>query len=261
MNIVYVSHGGGPLPLLGDPDHAELIQSLQALAGSLPKPAAILLISAHWEATVATVTSGKNPGLIYDYAGFPEAAYRVQYSCQGSPLLAQRIQAAILSAGLQAKTDEQRGFDHGMFVPLKIMYPKGDIPCVQLSLLDSLDGEQHLALGRALQHIEWKDLLVIGSGASFHNINAFFAGDANLNTNNRQFMASLRDTLCNGSLSETERWQKLARWKTLPYADYCHPREEHLLPLHVCYGLAGRACDKYDEITISNCKSALFKWT
>ena len=90
MNIIYLSHGGGPLPLLGDPGHKHLVESLRETANKIPKPAAILLISAHWEATVATITGQDKPELIYDYSGFPEQAYRIEYPCEGSPELAKR---------------------------------------------------------------------------------------------------------------------------------------------------------------------------
>lgn len=248
------------MPLLGDPGHRQLVTSLQDLAGRIPRPSAILLISAHWEAPVATITNGELPELIYDYSGFPEAAYHIQYPCPGSPELADQLYDALRSANIQVNLNDYRGYDHGMFVPLKIMYPGADIPCIQLSLLDSLDSEQHLSLGQALQSVEWENLLVIGSGASFHNLNAFFSHDPKLNEKNQQFMEWLRDTLSSELLSDAERRQQLAQWKNAPFAEYCHPREEHLLPLHVCYGMAGTTYRDYVEVTISGCKSAMFVW-
>ena len=260
MNIIYLSHGGGPLPLLEDPDHQPLVTSLQALAGHLPRPSAIVLISAHWEAQMPSITCGKHPELIYDYSGFPQAAYQIEYPCSGSPALAEKLQCALIQGGFEVNAEAHRGFDHGMYVPLKIMYPAADIPCVQLSLLESLNAEQHLSLGKALRNLEWANLLVIGSGASFHNISAFFAGDPQLNHKNGAFMEFLLDTLGSSAITESERWQRLAHWKQAPYAEYCHPREEHLLPLHVCYGLAGKAYEACAEVTVSGCKSAIFHW-
>src|SRR5690606_16844712 len=111
----------------------------------------IIVISAHWEEPVATVTSGKMPRLMYDYGGFPEESYHINYPCPGEPQLASLIQAKLEHHGIACQLDAQRGFDHGMFVPLKIMYPEADIPCVQLSLLNSLDADQHLNIGSALQ--------------------------------------------------------------------------------------------------------------
>lgn len=179
-NILFISHGGGPMPLLGDPGHREMVERLQEITGKLPRPSAILLISAHWEATVPTITSGAHPELIYDYYGFPPASYEIQYPSPGEPVLAEKVKQALEMAGLPAKLNDQRGYDHGMFVPLKIMYPEADIPVVQLSLVHTLDAATHLAVGQALQALDYDKLLVIGSGFSFHNMRAFFAPDLSL---------------------------------------------------------------------------------
>jgi len=261
-DILFLSHGGGPMPLLGDQGHLEMVASLKTFAARLRKPSAILLISAHWEARVPTITSGANPGLIYDYYGFPPESYRIQYPCPGDPELAQQVFRVLNDAGISAQLDEQRGFDHGMFVPLKLMYPDAGIPCVQLSLMSNLDAEAHLAVGRALQGLDRENLLVIGSGFSFHNMQAFFAPDTpEIRTRNQAFEDWLRDTCANPALDEAERSRRLSRWQEAPYARFCHPREEHLLPLHVCYGLAGRACDEHQSVTVLNKQSGMFYWS
>ncbi len=258
--IVYISHGGGPLPLLSDPGHQPLVVSLQRLAKRIPRPSAILMVSAHWETPYPSITAAKHPGLIYDYHGFPEAAYQIQYPCHGSPELAHRVYEVISTSGLPAELNEHRGFDHGCFIPLAIMYPDADIPCVQLSLLASLDSEKHLKLGNALQRLDWDNLLVIGSGASFHNIEAFLSRDQQLHKKNRQFTQWLQETLCSDFLDNKERWQRLAKWKAAPHAHYCHPREEHLLPLHVCFGLANAACNETIHVSVAGCESVMFLW-
>lgn len=173
-DVVFVSHGGGPRPLLGDPDHQEMVDRLTELAANLRKPKAILVISAHWEESAPTITAGSHPSLIYDYHGFPSEAYDIQYPCPGQPELANGVFRALEQAGLSPRLDDKRGFDHGVFVPLKLMYPEADIPVVQLSLVNSLDAVTHLAIGRALRNLEYDDLLVLGSGFSFHNMRAFF---------------------------------------------------------------------------------------
>ena len=263
-HILFLSHGGGPMPLLGDAGHQEMVSCLQSIAQSIPEPSAILVISAHWEATVPTVTAAVQPELIYDYYGFPEESYSIQYPCPGHPELAGLVFESLHQAGLDAAQDSQRGLDHGVFVPLKIMYPKADIPCVQLSLLGNLDPAQHIKLGQALQSLtETFDgtLLVIGSGFSFHNMKAFFTPDsAETRQMNQVFDAWLRETCSSQSLSEDERAQRLIDWAQAPSARYCHPREEHLLPLQVCYGLAGRACKQTFELSILNKKSSMMLW-
>lgn len=258
---LFVSHGGGPLPLLGDPGHAEMVSCLRTIAQTIPRPSAIVVVSAHWEAPVATVTSGERPALIYDYSGFPPESYEIQYPCPGNPPLAHAIVERLREAGIAAAADDRRGFDHGLFVPLKLLYPEADIPCVQLSLIEGLDPEAHIALGRALQPLADPSLLLIGTGFTFHNMRAFFATDTEQSrTANRAFEQWLVDTCCSGTISEEERIRRLIEWESAPYARYCQPREEHLMPLHVCYGFAGAACSKAYRLKILNKETSMFLW-
>lgn len=258
---LFVSHGGGPLPLLGDPGHAELVACLQAIAGRIARPSAIIVVSAHWESDTAAVTTAERPGLIYDYSGFAPAAYRIQYPCAGHPALARRLLNQLDAAGIAARADAARGFDHGLFVPLKLMYPQADIPCIQLSLIGSLDPLAHIELGRALQGLADPSLLLIGSGFSFHNMRAFFAPDsAESRSANQAFETWLHESCCDPLLSEAQRLERLIHWSAAPGARYCHPREEHLLPLQVCYGYAGRACDQAYRLNILNKTASLYLW-
>ncbi|XPH46478.1 class III extradiol ring-cleavage dioxygenase [Oceanimonas smirnovii] len=260
-NILFISHGGGPMPLLGDPGHQEMVFQLKTIAGALPRPSAILVISAHWEETVPTITSGASPSLIYDYFGFPPESYLIEYPCPGEPVLAMQIHQALEQAGITARLDEHRGFDHGLFVPLKLMYPAADIPCVQLSLVTSLNAAMHLAIGRALQSLECENLLVIGSGFSFHNMRAFFAADTpDIQAGNAAFECWLKETCSSTDIKEPERAERLVHWEHAPYARLCHPREEHLLPLHVCYGLAEKPCSTHISATILGKKSGIVYW-
>ena len=260
-NIMYISHGGGPMPLLGDPDHHEMVDTLKAMANSVNKPNAILVVSAHWETKIPTVTASSNPELIYDYGGFPDEAYGIQYPSPGLPTLAEKIHSTLTRAGIDAALDQHRGLDHGVFVPLKIMFPAADIPVVQLSLVHSLDAQVHLSIGQALQSLDVDNLLVIGSGFSFHNMRAFFNSDANeANRKNLAFDHWLQDTITNTDITEAERYSRLAHWTKAPDARFSHPREEHLLPLHVCYGMAGKASDKYFPAMVINKKSSMFSW-
>lgn len=260
-STLYISHGGGPLPLLGDPNHSELVAQLRALGERLPRPSAIIVVSAHWEEQVPTVTSGAQPPLIYDYTGFPPESYEIRYPSPGAPELAARVHQALSQAGLEPQQDPERGFDHGLFVPLKLMYPAADIPCIQLSLLKSLDPAAHIALGQALQSLEWDNLLVIGSGFSFHNMRAFFEpATAESDTRNKAFEDWLTETLSNPDLDETKRTERLINWSNAPEARYCHPREEHLLPLHVCYGLAQRPADAHESIRVLGKRAGMFYW-
>lgn len=260
-DVLFISHGGGPMPLLGDPGHREMVDTLADIAGKLRRPSAILVVSAHWEESVPTITAGAYPKLIYDYYGFPPESYEIQYPCPGEPELARQVAMALEQTGLQARLDYKRGFDHGLFVPLKLMYPEADIPCVQLSLVNTMDAETHLAIGRALQALDYDNLLVIGSGFSFHNMRAFYSAvSPEDGARNQAFEAWLEETCGDASMPESQRNERLVHWDQAPYARFCHPREEHLLPLHVCYGLAGKASDAHMSARIIGKMSGMYYW-
>jgi aromatic ring-opening dioxygenase catalytic subunit (LigB family) len=237
--VLYIPHGGGPLPILGHPGHDELVHFLKSIVDTFKKPSTILLISAHWEEREPTLTSGARPPLIYDYGGFPEESYAIRYPAPGSPTLAESIKTLLEAGGLSANLDDRRGFDHGLFVPLTLMYPDAQIPCLQLSLLNSLNPADHLEMGQALAPLREKDILVIGSGMSFHNMQAFFsADDESSNKKCAAFDNWLIETCIDKELSPQVRKERLLNWQDAPHGPFCHPREEHLLPLHVCYGMA-----------------------
>ncbi len=128
--VLYIPHGAGPLPLLGDKGHQTMVSFLKNIAPTLGKPSAIVVISAHWEEDMVTITSAETPPLLYDYYGFPDAAYEIQYPAPGAPMLAEKIYHLLQQSGFEARLDSRRGFDHGVFVPLKIMFPDaGDSMC------------------------------------------------------------------------------------------------------------------------------------
>ncbi len=251
-NVVYVSHGGGPLPLLGDPSHAAMVRFMKGLGTSLPRPKAIVVVSAHWEEEKPTLTSASTPSLIYDYYGFPREAYEITYPAPGDPTLAERI-ASFLG---EAVLDENRGFDHGMYIPLSLMYPDASIPTIQLSLLSSLSASEHWQLGEKLRPLLDEDILFIGSGFSFHNMQQFWKED---DERNHAFQEFLIET-CSRDKPIEERKHALVHWVEAPHARYCHPREEHLLPLLVCQSLAqGTGKVVFDDTIIAR-RSVAFLW-
>ncbi len=236
--VLFLPHGGGPLPILGDKGHEKMVSFLQKIASELGKPSAILVISAHWEEDQATITSGHHPEIIYDYYGFPAEAYQIQYAAPGNPGLANEIYTLLTASGVPARLDEQRGFDHGLFVPLKLMFPQARIPCLQLSLLKNLNPRMHIALGKAIASLRERNILIIGSGMSFHNLKTFFSNEIDSRKENDAFDHWLIETCTNPEILPEAREQRLIEWEKAPFARFCHPREEHLLPLHVCYGIA-----------------------
>ncbi|NSW53217.1 MAG: dioxygenase [Anaerolineae bacterium] len=241
--ILYLPHGGGPLPLLGDPSQENLTRFLTSIAARFGDFTAVLMVSAHWVAATPTLTHHPNPDLLYDYYGFPPESYSIQYPAPGSPKLAEKAAARLQEAGLQPAFDDVRGFDHGMFVPMKLMLPDARIPCVQLSLIAGFDPTAHIAVGKALAPLRKDGVLIIGSGMSFHNLRAFFTPQSTVpGKESVAFDQWLFDTFNNDELTLQQREEHLTQWESAPYARYCHPYEDHLLPLHVCFGAA---CNEY----------------
>lgn len=197
--------------------------------------------------SVATVTSGSNPSLIYDYYGFPPESYQLKYPAPGHPALAKQVATLLQKANIQCREDPTRGFDHGVFIPLMLTYPEATIPVVQLSLVNSLDPELHLEIGQALAPLRDEGILVFGSGMSFHNMSVFMKsmgnGKAGVDPKSIEFDNYLKNAVGAGApssiLSTEKRRKMLIDWKRGPNALYAHPREEHLLPLLVTFGAAG----------------------
>jgi len=241
MPTWFIPHGGGPCFFMDwNPPDAwhKMADFLRNLAITLPRqPGAIVMVSAHWQAPHIALTSGTQPELIYDYFGFPPHTYALKYPAKGNPVLADQMMASLNAAGIASATDVQRGFDHGMFIPMLLMFPKADIPVVQLSLHNSLDPQLHLAVGQALQHLRSQDVLIIGSGMSFHNMRAY--GNPQYSPISDVFDAWLTNA---AGAAPDERQQLLTDWAQAPHARDCHPpqAEEHLIPLMVVAGAAGQ---------------------
>ncbi len=195
-------------------------------------PQSVLMVSAHWEEPVFTVQSNPAPGMIYDYTGFPGYTYSISYPAPGSPKLAKRVQDLLRAGGIAVGDDALRGFDHGMYAPMAVIYPQADIPTVQLSLKRGLDPQEHLALGRTLASLRDEGVLIIGSGLSYHNLRAF--GPI------AKKPSAAFDSWLDASLAKTgaARSAALVAWQRAPSARQAHPREEHLLPLMVAIGAA-----------------------
>ena len=261
--VLFIPHGGGPLPILGDPQHKTMVKSLENIKSKINKPSSIVVISAHWEENEVKITSGKKPSLIYDYYGFPEESYKITYPAHGNSKLANKIKTLLNAQNINSNLDLERGFDHGVFIPLKIMYPEATIPCVQISLLKNLDPKKHIEIGKALSSLMDENLLILGSGMSFHNLKILLSGSENVDINNaknKEFDDWLIDVCTGDKLKNIEREKKLIEWTKAPSARFCHPREEHLIPLHVCYGVK---CEKADLVFNDNIigkKASAFLW-
>ena len=233
MPSLYIPHGGGPSFFMTGERKQRYQQTenfLRNIGDYLPRrPSAILIITAHWETQMPTFTGGKHPQLIYDYYGFPAETYELKYPAPGFPQLAQRAADLIVQSGVPAFVDPEYGWDHGVFIPLKVMFPQAVIPVVAMSLQESLDPSLHCHLGRALSSLRDDDVLILGTGMSYHNL-GHFVEHAPSSYEFHQWL----DTAVNGNWHT--RNLNLSAWQSAPGGIASHPREEHLLPLMVASG-------------------------
>ena len=230
----FIPHGGGPCFFIDDPQGTwtGMQGFLQSLPARLPeRPTAILVVSGHWETDGFALTGAEEPSLIYDYSGFPAHTYALRYDAPGAPALTRDAASLLAKAGLKARVDPQRGFDHGLFVPLKVAFPEADIPVVEMSVDRSLDPALHLAAGRALAPLRDAGVLIIASGMSFHNMRGY--GDPRFTEPSEQFDRWLNAAV---ALDGPARAALLEGWAEAPAGRLSHPQEEHLLPLMVAAG-------------------------
>jgi len=239
---IFLPHGGGPCFFMdwtwGPADTWNATRHfLEGLAATLPAvPKAILVVSGHWEERAFTASAAARPELIFDYSGFPEHTYRLTWPAPGAPELAVRAVDLLAKAGLSSGLSPDRGFDHGVFVPMKVVFPEAQIPVATLSLAASLDPALHLAAGRALAPLRDEGVLIVASGMSFHNLRAYLRPETVERA--RAFDAWLTQAV---ESPAAERTALLTRWREAPFAAYCHPREEHLIPLMVAAGAGSDA--------------------
>jgi aromatic ring-opening dioxygenase catalytic subunit (LigB family) len=258
----FISHGGGPWPWL-DGDFRRNFDTLESALKDMPrqlgrKPAAVLVISGHWETPQFSVMAATHPTMIYDYSGFPEHTYHIRYAAPGSPALARRVQGLLQAAGIPAGLDEHQGFDHGTFVPLAVIYPEADVPVVQLSLKAGYDPAAHLAAGRALVPLRDENVLIVGSGLSYHNLRQMGPG---ARAPSKEFDDWLQRTLVGSSPGDREK--RLIEWEKAPAARQSHPREDHLIPLMVAVGAAGRdaaTCVYHEETLFGGTTASSFRF-
>jgi aromatic ring-opening dioxygenase catalytic subunit (LigB family) len=232
----FIPHGGGPCFFMeSDPPETwdKLAAWLHALPSTLPeKPKAIIVISGHWEEHPVAVNGGAHPPLLFDYYGFPPHTYELTYPAPGAPELAARIAALIEPTKIPIRLEKERGLDHGVFVPFKVIFPQAEVPLVQLSLHPSLDPRVHLVLGSALAPLRDEGVWIVGSGMSYHNLRRF---RSQTNPGAKAFDDWLGPAV---EAAPQERVQNLIDWASAPSARDAQPREDHLVPLFVAAGAA-----------------------
>ena len=238
---IYLPHGGGPCFFM-DWDPAGMWDQMAAYLRSIPsllpeKPKALVVISAHWEAADFTVLSKPNPSLYFDYYGFPPHTYALKWPAKNDFGLVDRVIELMGASGLRASQDDQRDYDHGVFIPLMLAWPEIDMPVIQISLKKGLDPAQHIALGQALAPLRDEGVLLVGSGMSSHNMKQLMGGLWQDQPRNPSH--DFDDWLSDALEQPQTRLNALSQWAHAPGARLSHPREEHLIPLMVISGASG----------------------
>jgi 4,5-DOPA dioxygenase extradiol len=236
MPVLFLSHGAPTLPL----EPGETGAVWKKLGARLPRPSSILVVSAHWETHIPTLSLAVEPETIHDFSGFPAELYRLQYPAPGAPQMAKSAAQLLQQAEIPVQLDDSHGLDHGAWVPLSIMFPQADIPVAQLSLQPERDPAWHLALGRALRPLREQGVLIVGSGAITHNLRAVFTHpqDEPAPAWVTEFCDWIAVRIKEGDLGALSAYRELA-----PHAERNHPSDEHLLPLFVALGAASKVDD------------------
>lgn len=229
---LFVSHGAPTFAL----DPGLLGPKLNQLGASLPALAAVAVVSAHWQTTGVQVMHTAAPETLHDFGGFPPALYRLRYPAPGAPRLASETLALLKAAGIEASLDERRGYDHGAWVPLLYLLPQAQVPVFQVSLPFDLDAPGALQLGRALEPLRQRGVLVMGSGSLTHNLREIGLSDPNATKYAAEFAAWIRAHIESRDLRALEDYRRRA-----PHAARAHPTEEHFLPLLVALGASSDA--------------------
>ncbi|MEM7171301.1 MAG: class III extradiol ring-cleavage dioxygenase [Pseudomonadota bacterium] len=231
--VLFVSHGS-PL-LVGDGSQAH--EFLKTVAQDLPRPKNILVVSAHWETETPAVSLSVEPPTIHDFVGFPRALHELRYPAPGAKDLGKKTACLLEAAGLSVRRDPSRGLDHGAWVPLKLIYPKADIPVTQLSIQPHESPAYHMRVGEALRSLRDEGTLILASGSITHNLRAYFQGGFGRDAAMPDWVSIFSDWIAEAL--EQGRIKDLANYRELaPFAVRNHPTDEHLLPLFVACGSA-----------------------
>ena len=234
---LFVSHGAPTLPF---EDASPARAFLAGLGGQIPKPRAILAVSAHWETARPTLSGAERPATVHDFYGFPRELYALRYPAPGAPALAERAAGLLREAGLPAGLDPGQGLDHGAWVPLLLAFPEADIPVAQLSVQPAGGAAAHLALGRALAPLRDEGVLILGSGGAVHNLGRIRYGGGPLPVSAPAWAQAFEDWLV-GAVEAGDA-AALAAWlDEAPEARIAQPSDEHFLPLLVALGAGGGA--------------------
>jgi len=250
LPALFVSHGAPTLPF----DDCPARDFLRGLSDALPKPKAILAVSAHWDTPLPVLNAVMRNAAIHDFYGFPQELYQLSYNAPGAPALAEKTARLLEAASLPAQIDTARGLDHGAWVPLKLMYPQADIPVVQLSIQSRLGAAHHMALGRALKPLR-NEVLILASGGFVHNLRAIAWQGGPEPDWSRRFADFMHQALI------ARRDEDLADYRGgAPDAALAHPTEDHLMPLFVAYGAGNRTERLHSSVTFGSLRMDAYRF-
>ncbi|MGH6610040.1 MAG: DODA-type extradiol aromatic ring-opening family dioxygenase [Burkholderiaceae bacterium] len=236
LPTVFVSHGS-PMHAVNAGRAGDVWEEL---GRKLPRPSAVLIASAHWETELPMVSTAQQPETIHDFNGFPAELYELRYPASGARDVAERAISLLRAGGLSATGNACRGIDHGAWVPLRRMYPNADVPVAQISIQPSLDAEHHLRLGASLAPLADDNVLIVGSGHITHNLREWMLERRSGASTSAAYVDEFRGWIANAL--EHNDCDALIRWRELaPHAQRAHPTQEHLLPLFVAHGAAGKS--------------------
>ncbi|KAM3956835.1 uncharacterized protein ACR2FA_009143 [Aphomia sociella] len=260
---LFINHGGGPNPVLGEKNNRDIAEFLKNVHNivDLKSLKAIILVTAHREEDIVTISAGERHGLLYDYYNFPPESYKLRYDGKGDPVLARKIYEALKNAGIPSQLDTERGWDHGVFIPMMLINPSADIPIVQISILKNHNAGQHFEIGKVLYQFRKDGVAVFGSGLSYHNMKELRKeSNEDLGIVNGEFDQFLNDVCTGGE----EKRKEIVFWEKAPGAYNSHPLgdADHLMPLIVAAGAGGSKSGRnvFNSIFKDNFKLSGFMW-
>ncbi|WP_407646576.1 DODA-type extradiol aromatic ring-opening family dioxygenase [Gluconobacter cerevisiae] len=236
--VLFLPHGGGPCFFMEWGNTWDRMAAyLRSVSGTLPRrPDAIVVMSGHWETDEMRIGSALHPSLIYDYYGFPPHTYQLEYPVPGAPDVSEKVLGLLKDAGVDCAADANRGLDHGVFIPFMLAFPDASIPVVEISLPRTMDAADVLQLGQLLEPLRSENILLVGTGMTYHNMRYLMRPDAVSDGRSVAFDNWLQNTV---EAPSDLRRSRLVDWEHAPFAQDCHPQPEHLLPLMFAAGAAG----------------------
>jgi len=250
---LFVSHGAPSMIV----EPCACREFLRQWGEKLGTPAGIVCVSAHWVTQQARVTASPHPTTVHDFYGFADELYDLSYPAPGEPALAARVLELLDRQGIAAAGDATRGFDHGAWAPLMLMYPEAKVPVIQLSVQPQLGPKHHLSVGEALRPLREEGILILASGSATHNLNDFVGHELGAEPMRyaQEFSWWVDKAITEGRTAELLDYHVKA-----PYALRCHPTAEHFLPLFVPLGTGGKGRQIHDSYTYGALSMAAFSW-